>query len=756
MSQHRLYFRHEFFGSVIYDSYHKDYYFFDQDATDALLRIYAGEKDEELDEFYKELEENDLVSSDVKILHNEKPSALSAPLKVFLDITYRCNLHCAHCFTNSYTPHPDELSTTQIYSLIDQMEACGTGMLAIAGGEPLLRPDFFDVVEYATGKGVKVGMTTNGLLITPAVAERLHGLHVSSIAVSLDGMEQSHDSVRGKGTWKHVVENIKILRQYCRSAKVGIRYTINALNLIDYEPVLRLAEEIGLDIVKFNPIRSFGRAVHHPHLLISQKQYVQFLTSVQQAKTSACYSLPKTPLDSCEYEFIDLGFGCTGGHETCNVTPTGEFSGCAFLGDSFVVGNIQESSFLDLWHKAQDSVHCQGNNTCRSCAHYGNCRAGCRSRALFEFGNINAIDPHCAIGRVATGEKLTIREEGESEYVVYDCAKERYKKFDSFSSIEKEYPVLVSNQQYRLISSPCNLPLKIFFDVTSGCNSRCIHCYNNSHLPLQDELTTDEIRELARQLHTWGIYQVSIAGGEPFLRKDIFDILSIFCQFNVQASVTTNGLLLTQQNAKKLAAAHVKHITISIDGITREQYQEIRGVDGFDLLNENIRLIRDHFSGVLAMRLSVMKGNTDPQQVIQFAESRGFTTLKVNKTHLLGRFVDHQEYCISDEEYEQIIDSFAALQSTTSLSLELPREKYLNANSTFPCSAGKKTISISSQGSVFPCAFGPETFCFGSLREKPLIDILLENKDFSVDNVFCHTCPGMKSSRHITKSALLT
>ncbi len=754
MSRHRLIFRHEFFGSVVYSTYDKEYYFFDHDSTAALTRIYAGERNDELEEFYGELEENHLISDNVRTVHNEKVSGLSAPLKVFLDITYRCNLHCAHCFTNSHLSHPDELSTEQVFSLIEQMEDAGTGMLALAGGEPLLRPDFFDVVEYATKRGIKVGMTTNGLCLTEAISKRLHDLGVATISISLDGMERSHDAVRGVGTWKQVVEKIKILRQHCHVAKIGIRYTINALNLHDYEPVLRFAEEVGLDVVKFNPIRPFGRATRHQNLLLTQEQYVQFLTSVQQVKTKVRYSLPKTPLDNCDYDFIDLGFGCTGGRETCNVSPTGEFSGCAFLGDSFVVGNIKTTSFLELWSKTQETVRCVGNKSCQSCSSYGNCRAGCRCRALVEFGNMNAIDPHCTLGKAVTGQKLTIRKEGGS-HVVYDFAKGSYKKFDSFSHIEQEYPVVVSNQQYRLVENPCQMPLKIFFDVTHACNSRCIHCYNNSQDPLQDELTTEEIGELARQMHLLGMHQVSIAGGEPFLRKDIFDILRLFHEFGIEASVTTNGLLLSERNAKKLSDSHVKHLTISIDGITREQYRDIRGVDGFDLLNDNIKQVRNHFLGEMSMRLSVMRGNTDPQRVVEYAVAHGFRALKVNKTHLLGRFLLHQEYCISDEEYEQIIERFAALQKSSLLTIELPREKYLNVQSPLPCSAGKKTISISPRGGVFPCAFGPESFYFGSLREKLLVNIMIDNQDFSVQNRFCFACPGMKQGRCFTKTAIL-
>jgi radical SAM protein with 4Fe4S-binding SPASM domain len=634
------------------------------------------------------------------------------------------------------------------------MEMAGVGMLAIAGGEPLLRSDFFTVADYASGKGIKVSMTTNGLCITEEVARRLDSLGLSSISVSLDGMEKSHDTVRGKGTWNRVVQNIELLRTFCHSAKIGIRCTVNGLNLQEYEPLIRLAEKLGVDVVKFNPIRCFGRATQHKNLLITEQQYVQFLTSVQKVKTNTRISLPKTPLDHCEYEFTDLGFGCTGGKETCNITPTGEFSGCAFLGDQFVVGNIKTTPLLDLWEKTQKSVQCQGNRTCTSCSKYNQCRAGCRSRALVEYGNINGIDPLCTIGKAVDGEKLTIRGEG-GVYVVYDQAQEAYSKFTTFSQIEDKYPSLVQNQQFRLVSNPCALPLKVFFDVTNGCNSRCIHCYNDSRTPFDDEMTREEITKLANQMYELGIHQVSIAGGEPFFRKDIIDILQTFRDFDISVSITTNGLLLSEQMVKKITACHLKSLTISIDGVTREQYREIRGVDGFAQLNENIQTVHKFFPGEVSMRSSIMRGNADPHMVVDYAVANGFSSLKINKAHLLGRFVSHPEFCISDEEYDQCIHGFADLQKTSPITIELPREKYLSKTTSLPCTAGKSTISISPRGEVFPCAFGPRSFFFGSLREKPLIEILLNHQSFSVDNPFCQTCPGMKRSHNITRTSLI-
>jgi len=751
--KHLAFFREEFFGAILYLPHAKEYFFFDHDETDAIHAIRSGSCSQELCEFQKELEENHIDVHNLSVIQHAKEQSLSAPLRVFIDITYRCNLRCKHCFTDSSAFHPEELTTEDLYSLIRQMREAGTFLLSIAGGEPLLRSDIFDVIQYAREQYIDVSMTSNGLVITEEIARRLHESGLRTITISVDGMESTHDAIRGQGNWKKTVENIRLLRRYCHSATIGIRNTVNTHNLHEAQSLITLAEDLGVDVLKFNPMRCFGRAEQNRYLLISQEQYVAFLREVNSIQAKVKISVPKTPLDSRPYEFIDLGFGCTGGRETCNITPKGDFSACAFLGDGFVVGNIKDTSFCELWERVNKSVEYSLSTTCTSCSEYRNCRGGCRSRALYECGNINTVDPLCVLGK-ASRLKLTIRQDPD-EWMVYHHGSEQYEKYCSFDAIQQVYPSVIEQQEYRFVENKMSMPLKLFFDPTHACNSRCIHCYNNSGKASPHEITLQEVTKIAQQLYQHGICQVSIAGGEPFLVPQVFDMIKIFETYNISVSITTNGILLTEDRVRQLLECSVKGLTISIDGVTRETYHHYRGVDAFEKVCENISLLKQQFPGELSMRFSVMKGNGSPAEVVAFAVAQGFETLKVNKTHLLGRFCEHAFYCVTDEEYDRIIEQFYILKEAAQIELELPREKYLQTGVSLPCSAGKKTIFLSPEAEVFPCPFIDLSFCFGSIRESSLFNLLEKHQNFSVDNEYCRSCPAMKKSHNITKKELV-
>ncbi|NQY44174.1 MAG: SPASM domain-containing protein, partial [Legionellales bacterium] len=278
-----------------------------------------------------------------------------------------------------------------------QMKIAGTQLLSIAGGEPIIRKDIFDVIEYAKSKEIDVSLTTNAFHITKEVAKKLDALELRTITVSLDGTKEHHDLIRGKGRYEKAITGIKNLKENCSSANISIKNTVNNINKHDYSYLIKEVEKLGVSAIKFNPIRLLGRAIENKHLLINQKDYINFIKNVQNISSSIKISLPKTPLDTEEYDFIPIGFGCTGGKETCNISPTGEFSACAFLGDDFIVGNIKNSSFLDLWSKSNKTADYKGNKICLSCPEYKHCRGGCRSRALFESGDLNAVDPLCVM-----------------------------------------------------------------------------------------------------------------------------------------------------------------------------------------------------------------------------------------------------------------------------------------------------------------------------------------------------------------------
>jgi len=202
--------RNEFFGGLVYDRISKDYFYLDQLANRIVRNpqmTLSHEEREVFDTNEEEIEElRDRFRScgmfdNIKFLNNAtRPSGLSAPIRIFFEITYRCPERCKHCYTDSSFKDPAELTFEQKRSLIDQMVEMGCFRMSIAGGEPLIDADFFPLVEYALDHGVDISFSTSGIPITDDIAQRLEALDIRTVNISLDGWnEETFGIVRGKG-----------------------------------------------------------------------------------------------------------------------------------------------------------------------------------------------------------------------------------------------------------------------------------------------------------------------------------------------------------------------------------------------------------------------------------------------------------------------------------------------------------------------------------------------------------------------------
>lgn len=329
-------------------------------------------------------------------IKNKKSGGLNSPQKISFNITKKCNLKCRHCFSDAGNPDPNELTTKELFKLIDQMKDAGSFSITIGGGEPLLRNDLFEVIKYARDNFISVSLVTNGLLINKEIAQRLDALNLDTITVSIDGLKKNHDYIRGEGNFRKTINNIRILRKCCKTAKLAIRFTVNSLNIGECEKVIRLAEGLSLDLIRLTPMLLLGRTKDNKDLLINQEEYISFLKNTQNIKSRIKLVLPNQG-DGKKRFVCPEDFGCHCGKEACWITQTGDLYPCIFFGNNFLAGNIRNERFLDLWDKVKNMVKLNGNEACNSCVQYEKCRGGCRARALWECGDINAVDPLCPL-----------------------------------------------------------------------------------------------------------------------------------------------------------------------------------------------------------------------------------------------------------------------------------------------------------------------------------------------------------------------
>ena len=187
-------------------------------------------------------------------------SADKKPVVVW-NMTRRCNLRCIHCYSNSRNrEYPDELTTSEAMAMIDDLAAFGAPVLLFSGGEPLMRQDLADLLQYTVNRGMRAVISTNGTLITREKAAVFQKIGLSYVGISLDGTEKTHDRFRGSlGAFNAAMKGL----YNCREAglKVGVRFTINRHNVADVPAIFDLLEKEAIPRCCFYHLVYAGRGV---------------------------------------------------------------------------------------------------------------------------------------------------------------------------------------------------------------------------------------------------------------------------------------------------------------------------------------------------------------------------------------------------------------------------------------------------------------------------------------------------------------
>ena len=409
--------REEFFGALCYDSVDKDYIHLDHLALRMLRapREPLSETDlqqhetsrEEVQEVLDDLAQREMIDNFKTLPNKPLPRMLSAPTRIFLEITYRCPEHCEHCYTDSGERRAGELDRADKFSIVDQMAQMGCYRLSIAGGEPLVDRDFFPVVERAISHYIDVSFSTSGIPVTARTAQQLAALDIRTINVSLDGWdESSYGSVRGTGRFKYMLRGVNHLRRHYQG-KLAAKCTLMTTNILGVERIIRLAEDLGFDVVKFNCVREAGRATQAQSLIPTQDEYLDVVRRLaeiyNQRDSKVKLVLPVNPYQKMgedQPDFIgELGFGCYAGKECFCITAEGQIQPCTSFGPTmYVDGNVRERRLIDAWLNGgamRAFRDMTGSSACQTCPSYSGCRGGCYLRSLTAYGDIGATDPYC-------------------------------------------------------------------------------------------------------------------------------------------------------------------------------------------------------------------------------------------------------------------------------------------------------------------------------------------------------------------------
>jgi AdoMet-dependent heme synthase len=310
------------------------------------------------------------------------------PLVVSWNLTRKCNLKCSHCYINATSEELNgELNTDESKRLIDQIAEVSRPLLILSGGEPLLRNDVYELIQYGTEKGLRMGLGSNGGLIDTKSARKLKEAGVKTVSISIDSpIAQQHDEFRGvAGSWSKAINAIKALRD--NNVLVQVNTTLTQQNYNQIDEIMSLAEEIGVENFHLFFLVPTGRGAKMAD--ISPTMYEDMITNTF-AKTSK-HKLNVRP--SCAPQFMriakDMGLdmrqwirGCIAGSYYCRVYPNGDITPCPYL--PIKLGNVREQTFKQIWFKSPifkalrnpDSL----KGKCGVCDYRQLC-GGCRARA---------------------------------------------------------------------------------------------------------------------------------------------------------------------------------------------------------------------------------------------------------------------------------------------------------------------------------------------------------------------------------------
>jgi radical SAM protein with 4Fe4S-binding SPASM domain len=300
-----------------------------------------------------------------------KALGLGTPLSVHLDITYRCNERCVHC----YLDHQDhgELTTREIKNLLAQLAEAGVFFLTLSGGEILLRKDFFEILTYARRLTFCVKLKSNAIMIQEPEARRIRDLGVESIQVSIySHRPEVHDGItKIQGSLKRSVDAIRFLKSY--GLKVIIANVLMSQNRQDYPGVRALAAELGVECTldpTVTPKMDGDRSVLSLNVDSASLEQV-FRDQALFGNVSA------TCAPSTEPDDADMGsLPCSAGHTSCYISPYGDVYPCVQF--PLPSGNIRSHRFLDIWQNSAQlkdvrSIRLRDLTSCSNCVHGSAC-----------------------------------------------------------------------------------------------------------------------------------------------------------------------------------------------------------------------------------------------------------------------------------------------------------------------------------------------------------------------------------------------
>lgn len=306
---------------------------------------------------------------------------------LFIEVTSRCNARCEHCGSNCENIiSEDEISADDLKkTLLDISKHYKTKdiLLNITGGEPLVRKDLFEIMNYANKLGYRWGMTSNGMLINDEILEKMNQTKMETISISIDGLKQTHESFRKvPGSFDRIIENIKKLQHVPSIKIVQVTTVANKKNLSELEELYRLMKKINIASWRVINVDPIGRAKNNDDILLNKDEYKYLFNFIKEKREENVINVEygcSHYLDLLmEKELRDTYFYCVAGLYVASILSNGDIFVCPNVErrPELIQGNIKKDNFVEIWEnkfkifRNNDRIK---NDKCKNCSNWKYC-----------------------------------------------------------------------------------------------------------------------------------------------------------------------------------------------------------------------------------------------------------------------------------------------------------------------------------------------------------------------------------------------
>ncbi len=326
---------------------------------------------------------------------------LASPICLTWELTYSCNLQCIHCLSSSGVRDPRELSTEQAFAVLDELRDLQVFYINIGGGEPMIRRDFFDILERAEANGIGVKFSTNGAFIDAENARRLAAMNYLDIQISIDGADAAtNDHVRGEGSFAKAIAAMNHLRD-ANFGRFKISVVVTRQNVAQLDAFKKLADEYGAQL-RITRLRPSGRGADtwdqlHPTQEQQREIHRWLINHGENVLTGDSFFHLNALGDSIPG--LNL---CGAGRVVCLIDPIGDVYACPFvIHEEFKAGNVLESGFTAVWRSSELFTSLrepESAGACASCGSFDACQGGCMAAKFFTGLPLDGPDPECVKG----------------------------------------------------------------------------------------------------------------------------------------------------------------------------------------------------------------------------------------------------------------------------------------------------------------------------------------------------------------------